>query len=264
MKSSRTSARLLALALGLGLPAGVLGAAVPASAQTAAVPSASAGTSVAGYEGSAEEAANNKAFFEAVLRSVAAKRAAQPGGQAVTVYYDDSQAPSFRSQIASAASIWNSSESNVKLKEASSGADFSYREGNDSRGSYASTNGHGSGYVFLDYTQTRQYDSVRVATHETGHVLGLPDDYGGPCSELMSGGTAGTSCTNRYPSAAERSRVDQLWTTGLAQTQGTTNQTTGQPGSANQTTDQPGTAVQLPTLTPGQGPWSPLLGMPWS
>jgi snapalysin len=222
MNSSRTSARLLALALGLGLASSALGAAVPASAQAADTPSGATGTPVAQYTGSVEEAASNKAFFEAVRKSVAEKRAAQPNAQAVTLYYNASQAPSFRSQIASAASIWNSSESNVKLQEASSGgADFSYREGNDPRGSYASTNGHGSGYVFLDYTQSQQYDSVRVVTHETGHVLGLPDDYGGPCSELMSGGTAGPSCTNRYPNVTERSRVDQLWANGPAQAPGT-------------------------------------------
>ncbi|MFC5785955.1 MULTISPECIES: snapalysin [Streptomyces] len=216
MKSSRTSARFVALALGLGLASSTLGAAVPASAQTAVTPSAAAGTSVARYAGSAEAAANNKAFFEAVLKSVAEKRAAQPNAQAVTLYYNASQAPSFRSQISSAAAIWNSSESNVKLQAATSGADFSYREGNDPHGSHADTNGHGSGYIFLDYTQSRQNDSVRVATHETGHVLGLPDDYSGPCSELMSGGGPGPSCTNRYPNATERSRVDQLWAAGLA------------------------------------------------
>ncbi|MFF0227866.1 snapalysin [Streptomyces sp. NPDC004629] len=216
MKSSRTFARLLALALGLGL-ASALGAAVPASAQTAATPSAAASTSVERYTGSVEETANNKAFIAAVLKSVAEKRAAQPNAQAVTVYYNASQAPSFRSQISSAASIWNSSVSNVKLQPASSGADFSYYEGNDPRGSYASTNGHGSGYIFLDYAQIQQNDSVRVVTHETGHVLGLPDDYSGPCSELMSGAGPGPSCTNRYPNATERSRVDQLWATGPAQ-----------------------------------------------
>ncbi|MFF5014457.1 snapalysin [Streptomyces sp. NPDC001165] len=254
MKSSRTSPRLLALALGLGLASSVLGAAVSASAQTAATPSASAGTSVARYDGSVEEAANNKAFFEAVLKSVAEKRAAQPNAQAVTVYYNASQAPSFRSQISSAASIWNSSESNVKLQEASSGADFSYIEGNDPRGSYTSTDGHGSGYVFLDYTQSRQYDSVRVVTHETGHVLGLPDDYGGPCSELMSGGTAGPSCTNRYPNVTERSRVDQLWATGPAQP----------PGTVNPPSDQLSTAPPVPPVAPGHGPWRPLHSTPWS
>ena len=267
MNSSRTSARPLALALtlGLGLAAGALGTAAPASARTAPTPSASAGNRVARYDGTGEEAANNKAFFQAVLKSVAEKRAAQPAAQAVTITYDDSRAPSFRSQIASAASIWNSSESNVKLQEASSGADFSYYEGNDQRGSYASTNGHGGGYIFIDYTQSRQYDSVRVVAHETGHVLGLQDDYSGPCSELMSGGGAGTSCTNRYPDAAERSRVDQLWATGGAQAPNTTaNQPAGQPSTTvNQPAGQPGTTPQVPTLIPGQLPGRLLVLMPW-
>lgn len=264
MKSSRTSARLLALAFGVGLASSALGAAVPASAQPVAVPSAPAGTSVARYDGSAGEAANNRAFFEAVLSSVAQKRAAQPDGQAVTVTYDDSHAPAFRSQIASAAAIWNSSESNVKLQEASSGADFSYYEGNDSRGSYASTDGHGSGYVFLDYTQNRQNDSVRVVTHETGHVLGLQDDYSGPCSELMSGGGPGPSCTNRYPDAAERARVDQLWANGLAQTPGTLDQPAEHPGRANGSAQTPGTLIQ-PGEHPGRGhrPGRPLTSTPW-
>ncbi|MGW4436949.1 snapalysin [Streptomyces sp. NPDC004596] len=208
--SAKTSRRLLALGLGVTLAA--LGSAIPASAHTAG----STATVRAGYTGSAQEAANNKAFFEAVLNSVAKKQAANPGLQSVTVYYNASQAPTFRSQISSAASIWNSSVTNVKLASTSGSADFSYYEGNDSRGSYASTNGHGSGYIFLDYAQNRQYDSIRVAAHETGHVLGLPDHYSGPCSELMSGGGPGTSCTNRYPNATERSRVNQLWANGLA------------------------------------------------
>lgn len=133
----------------------------------------------------------------------------------VTVVYNASAAPSFRSQIASSTSIWNSSVSNVKLQSGSN-ADFTYREGNDPRGSFASTNGHGSGYIFLDYAQNQQYNSTRVTAHETGHVLGLPDHYSGPCSELMSGGGPGTSCQNSQPNAAERSRVNQLWVNGLA------------------------------------------------
>lgn len=208
--SAKASRRLLAL--GLGVTFAALGGAIPASAQT----TGTTATVRAGYTGSAHEAASNKAFFQAVLDSVARKQAAHPNLQSVTVYYNASQAPTFRSQISSAASIWNSSVSNVKLASTTGGADFSYYEGNDSRGSYASTNGHGSGYIFLDYAQNRQYDSIRVAAHETGHVLGLPDHYSGPCSELMSGGGPGTSCTNRYPNSTERARVNQLWANGLA------------------------------------------------
>ncbi|MEU4037514.1 snapalysin [Streptomyces collinus] len=208
--SARTTRRAVALAVGAAFA--TLGTAIPASAHTEATPAPARSR----YTGSAAESANNKAFFEAVLASVARKQAAHPGMRSVTVYYDASRAPSFRSQISSAASIWNSSVSNVKLQATSGGADFAYYEGNDSRGSYASTDGHGSGYIFLDYAQNRQYDSIRVTAHETGHVLGLPDHYSGPCSELMSGGGPGTSCTNRYPNVTERARVNQLWANGFA------------------------------------------------
>ncbi|MET7594861.1 snapalysin [Streptomyces sp. NPDC004082] len=205
--SLHLSRPLLAAAVGLGVTAAGLGA-VPASAAPEPAP-------YAGYTGSAAEADANQAFFEAVIKSVAEKRAANPGAASVTVIYNASSAPTFATQIARSASIWNSSVSNVKLQSGSN-ADFRYYEGNDSRGSYASTDGHGSGYIFLDYAQNRQYNSTRVTAHETGHVLGLPDHYSGPCSELMSGGGPGTSCTNAYPNATERSRVNQLWANGFA------------------------------------------------
>ncbi|MFI0540724.1 snapalysin [Streptomyces canus] len=201
---------LTAAAVALGLATAGLVTAVPASAAPAPAPHA-------GYTATATTD-TSEAFFQAVLKSVAEKRAASPdSAAAVTVVYDASRAPTFSAQISRSAQIWNSSVSNVRLQSGSAAsADFSYREGNDSRGSYASTDGHGSGYVFLDYRQNQQYDSTRVTAHETGHVLGLPDHYSGPCSELMSGGGPGTSCTNAVPNSAERSRVNQLWANGLA------------------------------------------------
>lgn len=205
--------------LGFGLAAALGTApAIAASSAPAAAPASTASEARAGYTAYAalhENAAANKAFFEAVAKSVAKKRAANPGAQSVTVVYSTANAPSFRTQIANSAQIWNSSVSTVRLQEGSN-ADFTYYEGNDSRGSYASTDGHGNGYIFLDYAQNQQYDSTRVTTHETGHVLGLPDHYSGPCSELMSGGGPGPSCTNPYPDANERSQVNSLWQFGFA------------------------------------------------
>ncbi|MFJ8537107.1 snapalysin [Streptomyces sp. NPDC093591] len=196
-----------AVAVGLGVAALGFGTVAPATAAPA--------RAEAGYVAKSAESDASRAFFQAVLKSVAEKRAANPKAAAVTVTYDASAAPTFSAQIARSTEIWNSSVSNVKLQQGSN-ADFTYREGNDSRGSYASTDGHGNGYIFLDYAQNKEYDSTRVTAHETGHVLGLPDHYEGPCSELMSGGGPGPSCTNALPDANEKAKVEQLWANGFA------------------------------------------------
>ncbi|MCM2388038.1 snapalysin [Streptomyces albipurpureus] len=202
------------LAVGLGLAA-ALGA-VPATAATPAdSPTTAAVPSYVAYEGSTADTKATKAFFQAVVKSVAEQRAANPGARAVTVTYNAANAPSFRAQIARSAQIWNSSVTNVRLQEGNN-PNFRYYEGNDARGSYASTDGRGRGYIFLDYRQNQQYNSYRVTSHETGHVLGLPDNYRGPCSELMSGGGPGPSCTNAVPNAQERARVNSIFAYGLA------------------------------------------------
>ncbi|MFF2351692.1 snapalysin [Kitasatospora sp. NPDC058115] len=208
--------RTLSVALGLVLAAGTA-AVLPTAA--GAAPAAAPGTVrhyAPGAPAGGAGRADDRAFFEAVMKSARAKQAANPFLLAVTVTYDASNAPSFAAQIAQSAQIWNGSVSNVRLQEGGN-ADFAYYEGDDpDNGSYASTDGHGNGYIFLDYTQNQQYASLRVTAHETGHVLGLPDHYSGPCSELMSGGGPGPSCTNPYPNSTERSRVNSLWRYGLA------------------------------------------------
>ncbi len=209
----------LSAAIGLGMAASMALAlpatAAPAHPHVAKAPKAAG--PVTTFTGTAQQnAAGNKAFFKAVMKAAAKHQAAKPGFQTVTVYYNDSNAPSFQSEIAQSTSIWNGSVYNVQLAETSGTGDFAYYEGNDSRGSYASTDGHGSGYIFLDYAQNQQYYSVRVAAHETGHVLGLADDYSGPCSELMSGGGPGTSCYNAYPDSWESSTVNSLWANGIS------------------------------------------------
>jgi snapalysin len=60
------------------------------------------------------------------------------------------------------------------------------------------------------------YAVVRIASHEFGHILGLPDRKPGPCSSLMSGSSAGVSCTNPYPNSTEISRVQSLYSGSFA------------------------------------------------
>ncbi|WP_328996585.1 snapalysin [Kribbella sp. NBC_01245] len=188
------------------------------TATAAPIPAPEPVSTVSAYAGSPQEAANNKAFYDAVMKSARAKQAKSGNAlAAVTVRYRNN-APTFSTQIARSTQIWNSSVTNVRLVQSTSGYDFYYTEGNDPRGSYASTNGHGRGYIFLDYRQAQVYDPTRITSHETGHVLGLPDHYSGPCSELMSGGGPGPSCTNAYPNSNERSRVNRLWANGFAPT----------------------------------------------
>ncbi|MGV9294666.1 MULTISPECIES: snapalysin family zinc-dependent metalloprotease [Amycolatopsis] len=147
--------------------------------------------------------------------AVAAPAPAPSVAATTTVYYSTAGAPSFRAAINAGAANWNRAVTNVKLVERSSGASLRYVEGNDPRGSYAQTDGHGYGTIFIDYTQARQYDNTRITAHETGHALGLPDHYSGPCSELMSGGGPGPSCHNANPNSQEASRVQRLWVNGI-------------------------------------------------
>lgn len=197
----------------------VVGPLAAADAAPAPAPSTS-GTS--GYTPDPGEAAQN-ARLQAIVDTALEKRenAERKGiaqrAAAYTVYYSVSGAPSFQTEISQSAQIWNSSTSNVDLvRTTGGGASLTYSEGNDPRGSYAQVYGPGSGSVFLDYAQNQTYDSLRVTAHETGHVLGLPDNYSGPCSELMSGGGPGPSCTNAYPDAQESAEVDAIFGGGFA------------------------------------------------
>lgn len=149
--------------------------------------------------------------FPAVLSAPAA--AAAPA--VVTITYDLSAAPDYASVIREGISHWNSALHNVQFSEASGGAMLTYHEGDFQEGSYYQGDSHGRGDVYIDNTQAQQYDQVRIAAHETGHDLGLPDDYQGPCSELMSGGGPGPSCTNSNPDSDEIARADANFADGL-------------------------------------------------
>ncbi|MEU8111475.1 snapalysin family zinc-dependent metalloprotease [Micromonospora sp. NPDC048947] len=132
-----------------------------------------------------------------------------PASAAMTICYNTSQAGSYASVANQAASIWNNATVNLTLT-ANCGSNLRiYRI--TGGGSYAQRTSLGNGRVYIDTQQAAQYSVLRIMTHEIGHILGLPDNYNGNCALLMSGGSAGTSCTNAYPSTAEASRVSNLF-----------------------------------------------------
>ncbi|MGP2438418.1 snapalysin family zinc-dependent metalloprotease [Streptomyces sp. JW3] len=138
---------------------------------------------------------------------------------AVTLRYDDSGAAGWEAAIAAGVASWNTNVSNVHLVEAAPGTTAEIvivattgwpqatlgpvRPGRQVRvelGSQAVDQG---------------YDKTRIAAHELGHSLGLPDTKPGPCSQLMSGSSAGTACTNATPNATERSRVQSAYASAV-------------------------------------------------
>lgn len=132
--------------------------------------------------------------------------AADPAINAATICYNTSNAGPFAGYANQAGSIWNNYTNNLNMvANCGSNIMIYYTYGG---GSYAVRNSLGNGYVVIDYYQAQQYSPLRIMTHEIGHILGLPDNYNGDCSLLMSGGSAGTGCTNPYPRADEAATVD--------------------------------------------------------
>lgn len=214
------AAAAVALAGAAALSSAPVVSAAPAPAGTHAGAAAAAATTSGYLPGALPGSLDKKqnAELQARLDAAMAKAAAdaksgarKPGTQlASVVYYDDSNAPTYDALIDQSAAIWNARVANVKLVERDGAASLTYFEGND-QGSYYYGRGQGDGEIFIDHAQADVYAPLRIVSHETGHALGLPDRYTQPCSKLMSGGGAGTSCTNPNPDSVEAAEVNTLW-----------------------------------------------------
>lgn len=120
--------------------------------------------------------------------------------------YDASRAAEFRTVVDQAAQVWNASVTNVRLV-AGTPADFVVLA--DNGWPRAQVRSLGKGTIWMGREATGQgYFPLRIATHEMGHILGLPDRRTGLCTDLMSGSSAPVSCTNANPSSAERAAVN--------------------------------------------------------
>ena len=133
----------------------------------------------------------------------------EPTAAVRVLTYDTSGAAEFVAAWHSGAAAWNASVSNVQLVQAQPGQQANIRILTDNGWPRAQRTSLGNGTVWMGRQAVYDgYNTVRIAAHEFGHILGLPDIKPGPCSSLMSGSTAGTSCTNPYPNAQERSAVE--------------------------------------------------------
>ncbi|GAA3635434.1 snapalysin family zinc-dependent metalloprotease [Streptomyces fenghuangensis] len=123
--------------------------------------------------------------------------------------YDASGAAEFRAAVDRGAAIWNESVDAVELRPVAAGQRANIRILADNGWPRAYTYSLGNGVVYIGRQAVDQgYNTVRISSHELGHILGLPDRKPGPCSSLMSGSSAGTACTNPYPNAAEKAEVE--------------------------------------------------------
>jgi len=142
------------------------------------------------------------------------------GVAAVTITYSDAQAGEFKNAVAQGVAIWNASVTNVQIRKAASGqrADVQVIADNGwPRATLGPVRPGGRGTVWFGrQAVTQGYNVVRIASHEFGHILGLPDVKPGPCTSLMSGSSAGVSCANPNPNISERNRVQNIYAGGRA------------------------------------------------
>lgn len=138
----------------------------------------------------------------------------------VTITYSDARAGEFVNAVAQGVAIWNASVTNVRIVKATAGQRADVQVIADDgwpRATLGPVRPGGSGTVWMGRQAVNQgYSVVRIASHEFGHILGLPDRKPGPCTSLMSGSSAGVSCTNPNPNSTERSRVQSLYAGSLA------------------------------------------------
>ncbi|MFI8851337.1 snapalysin family zinc-dependent metalloprotease [Streptomyces sp. NPDC053499] len=128
---------------------------------------------------------------------------------AVVLTYDASGAAEFVDAVDKGAAVWNGSVENVRLKPAASGDRANIEILADDGWPRARTTSLGNGTIWMGRQAVDEgHDSIRIAAHELGHILGLPDMKPGPCSSLMSGASAGVECTNAQPDAGERAAVE--------------------------------------------------------
>lgn len=152
-----------------------------------------------------------------VSMAASSQPASTPHASVRTVYYEDSRAGSWATDVDTATAVWNSSVNDVKFVKATSAHPATVHLIATSGWPQTSSSRPGSGTVDLGQEAVSEgYSPPRITAHELGHILGLPDNYNGDCAVLMSGHSAGTACTDDHPDAAEIASVESIFSGGFA------------------------------------------------
>ena len=155
----------------------------------------------------------------ALVAGTAPQAAADVHAAVVTITYSDASAGEFKDAVARGVAIWNASVTNVRIVKAAAGQRADVRVIADDgwpRATLGPVRPGGSGTVWMGRQAVNDgYSVVRIASHEFGHILGLPDRRTGLCADLMSGSSAPVSCRNDRPNAAEARQVNNLFAGSL-------------------------------------------------
>ena len=93
-----------------------------------------------------------------------------------TLYYDASQAQEFKAVVDQGAQIWNSRVANVRLVPVPAGRTPNIRVYADNGWPRTYTTSLGNGRWYMGREAVNDgYMVARIAAHEFGHILGLPD-----------------------------------------------------------------------------------------
>ncbi|MBT2208942.1 MULTISPECIES: snapalysin family zinc-dependent metalloprotease [Actinomadura] len=124
-----------------------------------------------------------------------------------TIYYDASASQEFKAAVDEGAEAWNVAVPTIKLV-AATGGQATIRIYADNGWPRTISNGFGRGTIYMGRQAVQDgFYPPRIAAHELGHALGLPDNRNGRCDYLMSGHSSPTSCKVTAPHATEAATV---------------------------------------------------------
>jgi snapalysin len=139
-------------------------------------------------------------------------RAADPEPEVIPI--DLLLAGSYTDAVRDAMAIWNTTVPTIRFVEQDTPATLRVKEYKTANGtsSHVYINGAGRGWVYLEVGDAETYRPSRIAAHELGHILSLPDlGPDSPCAKVMSGAWAGPDCVNDHPDAEEITEVTDFF-----------------------------------------------------